>query len=94
MRLNHKERQAIQSVFNTLDPDGHLFLFGSRADDARRGGDIDLFFEASRPLALKTILSAQYRLTDACDAKVDLLVKNPGEPETLIFQVAREGVRL
>jgi hypothetical protein len=44
MRLTALELSAIQSAFlkaNALSQ-GRLFLFGSRTDDSRRGGDIDL----------------------------------------------------
>ena len=36
-----------------LDPAGRIYLYGSRADDKRRGGDIDIYFQASRPIELK-----------------------------------------
>lgn len=94
MRLSQNELYSVRSLLKTLDPDGCVYLFGSRADDSKRGGDIDLFLEASRSLDMKTTLYVQYQLMSACNTKVDLLVKSPGEPEKFIFQVAREGVRL
>jgi hypothetical protein len=41
MRLSTRELQALRSIIGELDPAGCLYLYGSRADDARRGGDID-----------------------------------------------------
>jgi hypothetical protein len=42
MRLTPQEIQAIKETFlNTFDK-GNIYLFGSRVDDTKRGGDIDL----------------------------------------------------
>jgi len=42
MRLPEAERQAILNAVRSEDPDAVVYLFGSRVDDAARGGDIDL----------------------------------------------------
>jgi predicted nucleotidyltransferase len=45
MRLKENEiiqiKQSFESVFQT----GKIYLFGSRIDDTKKGGDIDLFLE-------------------------------------------------
>jgi uncharacterized protein len=53
MRLNSNELNTLRSILRTLDPAGHIYLYGSRADDQRRGGDIDVYLEASRPIDLR-----------------------------------------
>lgn len=94
MRLSPAEVDAIRSMLAAADAAGRIYLYGSRADDRRRGGDIDLFLDASRPIDLPTTLRLQYRLSRACDTHVDLLVKAPGEPELPIHQIARGGIAL
>jgi predicted nucleotidyltransferase len=47
MRLTQKEIEAIKQVFLEVFEDGKIYLFGSRLDDSKRGGDIDLFIETS-----------------------------------------------
>jgi uncharacterized protein len=91
MRLNHAELDAIRSTLRTVDPAGRIFLYGSRVDDTRRGGDIDVFLDASRPVDLKTALTTQVLLSAACDTKVDLLVKGPENGDMPIHQIARRG---
>jgi predicted nucleotidyltransferase len=90
MRLNNTELKALRAILGELDPAGRIYLYGSRADDTRRGGDIDIYLQASRPIELKTRLLTQYRLQQACDTRVDLLVKNPAQPELPIHQIAVE----
>ena len=94
MRLNPTELGALRTILRSLDPNGPIYLFGSRADDSRRGGDIDVFLEASRRINLKAALTTQYRLSAACNAKVDLLIKNPDQTDQPIHQIAREGTLL
>jgi len=94
MRLSDREVQTVRRVLHEVDSHGRIYLFGSRTDDAKKGGDIDLFFEASTELDLKCKLALEYRLSAECDTKVDLLVKNPGQEEIPIFEIARRGVSL
>jgi predicted nucleotidyltransferase len=90
MRINSTELKAVRSIIGALDPAGRLYLYGSRADDTRKGGDIDLYLEASHPIDLKTRLATQYRLELACDTRVDLLIKNPDQAVQAIHQIAVE----
>jgi predicted nucleotidyltransferase len=94
MRLSPNELSAIRTTLGAVDALGHLYLYGSRADDSRRGGDIDLFLDATQAIDLKTALTLQYRLTAACDTRVDLLIKTPAQAEQPIHQIARRGIRL
>jgi len=94
VRLRPNETQAIRRVLLNADPQGRIYLFGSRTNDKGKGGDIDIFFEASTKLALKTQMALEYQLTTLCETKVDLLVKNPEQDEKAIFDIARRGINL
>ena len=94
MRLTPHELAAVRQTLLSADPNGRIWLFGSRADDSRRGGDIDLYFEASQPISLKASLALEYRLTSLCDMKVDLLIRNPGQADQPIHAIARKGIPL
>lgn len=43
MRLNDFEHKMIKRAFLETFEEGDIFLFGSRVDDTKRGGDIDLY---------------------------------------------------
>jgi predicted nucleotidyltransferase len=94
MRLNRHELDAIQHILTSNPAAGTAWLFGSRADDAGRGGDIDLYWEPGQKVSLRQALAMEYRLCADCDCKVDLLIRNPGEPEQPIHSIAKRGVRL
>ena len=42
MRLEPEEVDGILVAVRSFDPDAQVYLFGSRVDDRKRGGDIDL----------------------------------------------------
>ncbi|MGH8471649.1 MAG: nucleotidyltransferase domain-containing protein [Gammaproteobacteria bacterium] len=101
MRLSEKERSVIrEAVGEAFEGRARVWLFGSRVDDALRGGDIDLYvetdlpFERSFPARMQLGLVLEERLGEQ---KIDILVRHAGmggDPAP-IYRVAREtGVPL
>ena len=45
MRLTKQEQLSIKETFVEIFSKGSIYLFGSRVDDAKRGGDIDLYIQ-------------------------------------------------
>ncbi|MBF0219309.1 MAG: hypothetical protein HQL49_07245 [Gammaproteobacteria bacterium] len=45
MRLSPEAVSVIQRAFEQVFEKGDLYLFGSRVDDSRKGGDIDLYVD-------------------------------------------------
>ena len=45
MRLSKYYLESIKTTFNSIFKDGTIYLFGSRIDDTKKGGDIDLYIE-------------------------------------------------
>jgi predicted nucleotidyltransferase len=42
MRITEVEKRAVTEAVQAADANARIWLFGSRADDAKRGGDIDI----------------------------------------------------
>lgn len=47
MRLSQRYVDVIKKYFNEFFQIGDIYLFGSRVDDTKKGGDIDLYFVLS-----------------------------------------------
>ncbi len=102
MRLNDNEKKAIiKAVKKHFEPQANVFLFGSRIDDSKRGGDIDLYIETrlkNKELIvakLKTMTDIQLSLGDR---KIDIVTAEPDVTDDdlpLIIRKAREtGIAL
>nr|MBL0721603.1 nucleotidyltransferase domain-containing protein [Sulfurovaceae bacterium] len=46
MRLMTQEKNAIIESFQEVFKSGKIYLFGSRVDDSKKGGDIDLYIQS------------------------------------------------
>lgn len=46
MRIQPEERAAIISTITSIDKESEIYLFGSRLDDTKRGGDIDILVKS------------------------------------------------
>jgi predicted nucleotidyltransferase len=87
-------RQAIDIIRNRFGDDAAVRLFGSRADDARRGGDVDLYVEVPHPVALTDEARCRAELADLFDLDVDLVVNDGRQDDPIPRIAARTGVPL
>ena len=63
MRLTDFEVNVIKTIFLEVFNDGDIYLFGSRVDDNKKGGDIDLYLVPSK------------KFDDEIDRKLEFLMK-------------------
>lgn len=94
MRLAHDEQSAISDAIRQADADALIWLFGSRLDDTKRGGDVDLYVEATHRNTLMSELRCKIALEDSLDLSVDLVVKEPGKDKPIYNLAKAQGVRL
>ena len=99
MRLTPAQVSTIRAnVLQLAGPAARVWLFGSRVDDAARGGDVDLLLELDEPVPEPALLAAQLsaRVSRAMQGrKVDTVVKAPNLMTLPIHQIAvAQGVLL
>jgi len=95
MRLSQSQVSNIREAVHKVLGDGVVVirLFGSRANDALKGGDIDLMVETdqvveNRADAICTIQGALFRSFG--DRKIDIVLKDRRTPDAPVFLNARE----
>jgi predicted nucleotidyltransferase len=99
MRLNDREVETIvHAVLSKFGSAAQIYLFGSRVDDAAKGGDIDLLVDLPEPDAqmvrhsCQAIAMIQMALGEQ---KIDLIVRHPASIDQAIFHDAlKHGVLL
>ncbi|MFK0569555.1 nucleotidyltransferase family protein [Endozoicomonas sp.] len=83
----------MRKVIYQADPEAQIWLFGSRANDEAKGGDIDLLI-LSKTLSLKNRAGIRLALYDLIgEQKIDLVIAADNtDPFTRIARA--EGVQL
>ena len=101
MRLSPHQRNVIRRLAREcFGPRARVTLFGSRADDKARGGDIDLLIDTDMTdidEIIRAEIDFQVRVQQSIgEQKIDLLIDYPGRGDhPPIFEIAeRTGVRL
>ena len=81
MRLTVDQKCTIQEIIRLADPEAIVYLFGSRTDDKRKGGDIDLLVLSTKIDLLKKLdlLAALHQRLG--ERKIDIAVyESPDRP--------------
>lgn len=74
MRLSKNEIRTIRKVISKFDASAKVHLFGSRTDDSKKGGDIDLLI-FSNNLGLDEKLKIKVTLKELLgDQKIDVII--------------------
>lgn len=95
MRLSKHAVDVIKKNFILFFKKGDIFLFGSRVDDSKKGGDIDLYLavENHQNLFEKKIKFLSRIKRELGDQKIDVVFNL--DANRLIEQEAREwGIKL
>ncbi|MES9883902.1 MAG: nucleotidyltransferase domain-containing protein [Sedimenticola sp.] len=99
MRLTKRQiaaiRQATQEVYGD---NSQVWLFGSRVDDSRRGGDIDLLIRpeiASKSVGLMRKIQFLSKLERAMgERKIDVIIETDDDSRPIIRVAHETGIRL
>jgi predicted nucleotidyltransferase len=93
MRLSKNQVEIIKQVVFDIFGESEIYLFGSRVDDSKRGGDIDLFvIPKSRDGNLfEKKVKASVKLENLLELPVDLIVHY--DFDLLIEKEALKGIK-
>ena len=89
MRLKQDEKNVIIQAIKLVDPDADIYLFGSRTDNQKKGGDIDILVH-SQSISFDGKLNINKDIFKHLDEqKIDIIItKDFNEP---FAETAREN---
>jgi predicted nucleotidyltransferase len=91
MRLTPAQIATIQSTAQAvLGGDAQVWLYGSRLDDQRKGGDIDLLIESSQKASIMNRAKIKYQVETALQLPVDILMVQTGQAASPFETIARK----
>jgi predicted nucleotidyltransferase len=96
VRLQSSQQEAIKQLASELFENAKVFVFGSRTDMSKKGGDIDIYIQTTKKDALLKAKLAFLREFEKRfgEQKVDLLVDNGSRHKTIYEIAQKEGVLL
>lgn len=99
MRLTQPQIDAIrQTAAETFGAAACVWLFGSRVDDTKRGGDIDLLIRPD-PSACDQVLMRKVRFLGKLERilgerKIDVIIESPADARPIVRIAHETGVQL
>lgn len=90
MRLNPNQNDAILKAVHRQDPAAKIILFGSRANDRAKGGDIDLLVVSDHISLHQEWLIRRDILDEIGWQKLDLIVRRHDQLDSPIASIAME----
>jgi predicted nucleotidyltransferase len=95
MRITEHEKNVIVEAAKSADPDAKVWLFGSRTDDAKKGGDIDIAIlsEKIRKDVMQEIQVRRFICSRIGEQKIDIVASAEGK-EAFFRMAVAEGIQL
>ena len=102
MRLTPQQAAIIRSAAREVfGADARVWLFGSRVDDSKRGGDIDLLIETCDRLAPAEMVQRRTRYAARLyrslgEQRIDMVITARGEPDArpVVAEAQHHGILL
>lgn len=99
MRLTQSQadaiRKAVQEIYGN---NSHLLLFGSRVDDTKRGGDIDLLISPDEESGNHTLMDKIELLgrleKELGERKIDIVIESPDDQRAIVRIAHETGIPL
>ena len=79
MRISEIEKTSIVNAILEKDKNAQIFLFGSRTDDFKKGGDIDILVQSDEIGLLEIVKIKSTIFKNIPEQKIDLLVSKSNE---------------
>lgn len=95
MRLNKEQIKAIKEASEACLPGSEVFLFGSRIDENKRGGDIDLLINTKTKPDRKIKHKIRHKIWEKLgEQKIDIVFDYPNNDSSFIELIKLETQKL
>ncbi|MFA5878688.1 MAG: nucleotidyltransferase domain-containing protein [Candidatus Margulisiibacteriota bacterium] len=74
MRFSNLEKKALKAAFENFN--GEIYLFGSRLDDTKKGGDIDILIVPTKKIKnnIDLLINLKKDFFRICEQDIDILI--------------------
>jgi predicted nucleotidyltransferase len=89
MRITEHQKNVIVEAVINIDPNAKIWLFGSRTDDSKKGGDIDIGILSLKVDVMEEIKIRQKICDKIGEQKIDIVVSKNGQEAFFKFTVIK-----
>ena len=94
MRISEIEKTTIVNAILEKDKNAQIFLFGSRTDDFKKGGDIDILVQSDEIGLLEIVKIKSTIFKNIPEQKIDLLVSKSNETNHFVDFISNQLISL
>ena len=94
MRISEIEKNTIVNAILEKDKNAQIFLFGSRTDDFKKGGDIDILVQSDEIGLLEIVKIKSAIFKNIPEQKIDLLVSKSNETNHFVDFISNQLISL
>ncbi len=94
IRLTKEEVSNIKTSVLSIDPEAKVYLFGSRTDEKKRGGDIDLLLISKRITRKDLSKIRWYFFEQFGEQQIDIVIDNGSMHSPFVKMVFPKAVQL
>jgi len=93
MRLIKREQDIIVQAIHKIDHKAKVYLFGSRVDDNKKGGDIDLFILSDTMNYGDKLTVKRFMFDNMDEQKIDILLSRDST-DSFLQMIFDQGVMI
>ena len=95
MRITEHEKNVIIEAAESVDPNAKVWLFGSRTDDSKKGGDIDIAILSAviKNDIMQEIQVKRFICDKIGDQKIDIVASADGK-EAFFRLAVEKGMKI
>ncbi len=94
MRIPNEQINFLKSKVSSFDAEAKLYVFGSRTDDKKKGGDIDLLIKSTK-LDRKDLRKLRIAFFDIFgEQKLDIVLDNGSNESQFIKKIQQESIAI
>ena len=94
MRISEIEKTTIVNAILEKDRNAQIFLFGSRTDDFKKGGDIDILVQSDKIGLLEIVKIKSVIFKNIPEQKIDLLISKSNETNHFVDFISNQLISL
>ena len=94
MRISEIEKTTIVNAILEKDKNAQIFLFGSRTDDFKKGGDINILVQSDEIGLLEIVKIKSNIFKNIPEQKIDLLISKSNETNHFVDFISNQLISL